>query len=92
MVLYRVEDPMVAATMAMKARKQIEMDELMDDPRRKNRLIVDDPTRLFVNAGENPEGKPSIFAPVDDQYNHGHDPTRTCLLAMDDDDDMGNEG
>jgi len=93
MVLYCVEDSIIAATMAMKARNQIEMDEITDDPGRKNRLTVDDLTRLFVKVGENPEGEPSIFAQGDNQYDNVHDPTHPCLLAMDDDDDeMGSEG
>ena len=73
--------------MAVKERKQREIDEVMDDARQKERPSVQELMRLFGKVGEDGEGKPFIFAD-DDEDEHLRVPN------IDDEDEeqaMGNE-
>ena len=93
MTRFVVKNTIDAAMMAMKERKQIEIDEVMDDSKRKEKLSVDDLMRLFGPVDKDSEGKPFIFAEGADQYDDG-DPEHMRLPNVDSDDEeqmMGNE-
>ncbi|KAJ9628043.1 hypothetical protein H2203_003265 [Taxawa tesnikishii (nom. ined.)] len=51
--------------MDVKARKQIEIDEVMSDTNRPEKLSVNDLMRLFGRVGQDADGKPFIFAEDD---------------------------
>lgn len=80
----------------MKERKQIEIDEVMEDSsaKRKGLPSVADLMKLFGSVGEDGEGRPFIFASGSgDQYDEG-DPEHLRLANTDSEDEeqfMGNE-
>ena len=82
-----------AALMQMKDRKQIEIDEVMQDAKRHDKLTVHDLMRLFGDLGEDSEGKPFIFAEEAEGYGGG-DIEHPKLINTDREDEemfMGNE-
>ena len=82
-----VKNTIDAAMTAVKERKQVEIDEVMNDEHRKQRLSVTDLMRLFGRVGEDGEGKPFIFADED-----GDPITRLAQMEIENEDDfMGNE-
>ena len=75
--------------MAMKKRKQIEIDDVIDS-RRNDAPTVQDLMQLFGPVGEDSEGKPFIFAEDDDTVASEH----LRMANMDEEDEeqaMGNE-
>lgn len=81
-----VKNTIDTAMMAMKQRKQMEIDEIME--MKKDSISVHDLLRLFGNVGEDSEGRPFIFADEDDEPEH------LRLPAIDEEDEMqfmGNE-
>ncbi|KAK6392827.1 hypothetical protein LTR65_002908 [Meristemomyces frigidus] len=86
MTRFVVKNTIDAAMMAMKERKQIDIDEVMDDGKRKHAPDVHDLMRLFGATGIDGDGRPFIFAEGGDQYDG---------LVDDDEEDeehfMGNE-
>jgi len=73
--------------MAMKERKQVEIDEAMSDSRKRD-LSVKDLMKLFGPVEEDEEGHPFIFAEVDDGEEHLRVPN---LDEEDEEQDMGDE-
>lgn len=91
MTRFVIKNTIDAAMMAMKDRKDKEIEEVMDDAKRKKRPSIHDLMRLFGPVGEDGEGKPFIFA--DDQHDEG-DPEHLRLANDDEEDEdmpMGNE-
>ena len=81
-----VKNTIDGALMAMKDRKQVEIDEVMES---KDKLTVQDLMRLFGKVGEDGEGRPFIFPERD-----GTVPDHLRLANVDEDDEeqfMGNE-
>lgn len=72
--------------MAMKERKDEEIDEVMNDAKKKDKLSVNELLRLFGEVGEDEDGKPFIFA---DDEDIGEE--RTRVPAHSDDEELGNE-
>ncbi|EMC91603.1 hypothetical protein BAUCODRAFT_79159 [Baudoinia panamericana UAMH 10762] len=68
----------------LKEKKQMEIDEVMDDKRRQN-LTVNELMRLFGPVGEDDDGKPFIFP-----EKSGEDDDHPGI-ANSDDEDLGNE-
>lgn len=84
-----VKNTIDAALVAIKERKQMEIDEVMDDSKRREKLSVHDLLRLFGPVGEDEEGKPFIFADGNDEGG----PEHLRLANIDEDDEeqrMGN--
>ena len=87
-----VKNTIDEAMMAMKKRKQIEIDEVMDS-KRKNAPTIADLMRLFGPVGEDSEGKAFIFAEEEGQYDEDA-PEHLRLADIDSEDElhhMGNE-
>ena len=84
-----VKNSIDAAMMAMKERKQAEINEVMNDSKRKESLSVHDLMRLFGPVGEDGEGRPFIF-PSQEAMESEH----LRLANIDEEDEeqvMGNE-
>lgn len=84
-----VKNSIDAAMMAMKERKQKEIDEVMQDAKKKDDLTVQDLMRLFGQVGDDGEGRPFIFPDQDDL-----EPEHLRLANVDEEDEerfMGNE-
>jgi len=82
-----IKNSIDSAMQATKDRKQMEIDEVMDDSRRNEQLSVEELMRLFGEVREDDEGKPFIFAEGDDRDDHR-------LVTVDEEDEdakMGNE-
>lgn len=77
-----VKNTIDQAMMAVKERKQIEIDDVMNSNRMKEKLTVEDLMRLFGKVEEDEEGKPFIFA---DEPDDAH----LRLTNVDDEDEMG---
>ncbi|TKA37012.1 hypothetical protein B0A54_11376 [Friedmanniomyces endolithicus] len=73
--------------MAMKENKQLEIDEAMSDSR-KREISIKDLMKLFGPVDEDDEGRPFIFAEVDDGEEHLRVPN---LDREDEEQDMGDE-
>jgi len=73
--------------MAMKEKKQLEIDEAMSDSR-KREMSIKDLMKLFGPVDEDDEGRPFIFAEVDDSEEHLRVPN---LDKEDEEQDMGDE-
>ncbi|KAK4574889.1 hypothetical protein LTR86_001731 [Recurvomyces mirabilis] len=56
-----VKNTIDAAMMAMKERKQMEIDQIMEDPKRNEQLTPKEVLRLFGPVGEDSDGHPFIF-------------------------------
>ncbi|KAK0253261.1 hypothetical protein LTR35_005683 [Friedmanniomyces endolithicus] len=82
-----VRDTIDAAMMAMKENKQLEIDEAMSDSR-KREISIKDLMKLFGPVDEDDEGRPFIFAEVDDGEEHLRVPN---LDREDEEQDMGDE-
>ncbi|KAK0947382.1 hypothetical protein LTR29_001338 [Friedmanniomyces endolithicus] len=82
-----VRDTIDAAMMAMKEKKQLEIDEAMSDSR-KREMSIKDLMKLFGPVDEDDEGRPFIFAEVDDSEEHLRVPN---LDKEDEEQDMGDE-
>ncbi|KAK0864308.1 hypothetical protein LTR87_015838 [Friedmanniomyces endolithicus] len=82
-----VRNTIDAAMMAMKERKQVEIDEAMSDSRKRD-LSVKDLMKLFGPVEEDEEGHPFIFAEVDDGEEHLRVPN---LDEEDEEQGMGDE-
>ncbi|KAK1061371.1 hypothetical protein LTR74_011122 [Friedmanniomyces endolithicus] len=82
-----VRDTIDAAMMAMKEKKQLEIDEAMSDSR-KREMSIKDLMKLFGAVDEDNEGRPFIFAEVDDSEEHLRVPN---LDKEDEEQDMGDE-
>ena len=72
------------AMMQVKEKKQIEIDELMNNSKLRENLKVEDLMRLFGKVEEDEEGRPFIFA--DSQSDDGIDIPRA---DVDDDNEFG---
>jgi hypothetical protein len=77
-----VKNTIDQAMMAVKERKQIEIDEVMSNSKMKEKLTVEDLMRLFGKVEEDEDGKPFIFA---DEPEDAH----LRLANVDDEDEMG---
>ena len=77
-----VKNTIDQAMVAVKDRKQIEIDDCMDSSKMKEKLTVEDLMRLFGRVEEDEEGVPFIFAdePEDEHLR---------LANVDDEDEMG---
>jgi SNF2 family DNA or RNA helicase len=77
-----VKNTIDQAMMAVKERKQIEIDDCMNSSKMKEKLNVEDLLRLFGKVEEDEEGVPFIFAdePEDEHLR---------LANVDDEDEMG---
>ena len=91
MTRFVVKNTIDCAMMAMKERKQIEIDEVMNSSKMREKLSVEDLMRLFGKVGEDDEGKPFIFA----DGPNGYDEDEHLRVPRPDEDDeerfMGNE-
>lgn len=88
MTRFVVKNTIDAAMMQMKERKQVEIDEVMDDSKRNEKLTVEDLMRLFGNVGQDGEGRSFIFAEGDDEDEHLRLPN---IDSEDEEQMMGNE-
>ncbi|KXT07965.1 hypothetical protein AC579_8596 [Pseudocercospora musae] len=90
MTRFVVENSIDAAMMAMKERKEKEIDEVMENPRLKENLSVEELMRMFGDVRRDDNGKPFIFARQVDGVGEEENLYRA---VRDDSDDygMGNE-
>ena len=70
---------------------QIEIDEVMNNSKMKQKLSVEDLMRLFGDVHEDDEGKPFIFAEGTDQYDEGEHLRLPNTDEEDEEQFMGNE-
>ncbi|KAF2772880.1 P-loop containing nucleoside triphosphate hydrolase protein [Teratosphaeria nubilosa] len=71
MTRFVIKNSIDAAMMAMQERKQIEIDEVMNDAKKADKLTVNDLMRLFGEVREI-DGKAFIFADVDETNTEEH--------------------
>ena len=84
-----VKNSIDTAMMAMKERKKIEIDSVMDDSKRTAEISIYDMMRLFGNIAEDDQGRPFIFPTLDEM-----EPEHLRLANVDDEDEeqfIGNE-
>ncbi|KAM3424545.1 hypothetical protein BST61_g6541 [Cercospora zeina] len=62
MTRFVVENTIDAAMMALKEKKEREIDEVMENPRLKEKLTVEELLRMFGEVGHDEGGRPFIFA------------------------------
>lgn len=80
-------------TNSQQARKDQDIDAVMNDEKRKEALNVEDLMRLFGEVREDEGGKPFIFAQEPEEFDGG-DQEHLRVAAVDSDDEeafMGNE-
>ncbi|KAF7189628.1 DNA repair protein rad5 [Pseudocercospora fuligena] len=88
MTRFVIENSIDAAMMAMKERKEKEIDEVMENPRLKEHLSVEELMEMFGDVRRDENGKPFIFA----QEAPGEEENRYREVGDDDDEvGMGNE-
>ncbi|KAI5363033.1 putative helicase, Zinc finger, RING-type, Zinc finger, RING/FYVE/PHD-type [Septoria linicola] len=78
MTRFVVENTIDAAMMAMKERKEAEIDEVMENPRLKEKLSMDELLRMFGDVGHDENGHPFIFAETGEEDHE-------CLREEDED-------
>lgn len=88
-----VKNTIDEAIIALQERKQVEIDAVMDDSKRKEKLSVQDLMRLFGgNVGEDGEGRPFIIAEEAGSGVVGPEQSVPADASTDDEGDMmGNE-
>ncbi|KAH9827589.1 SNF2 family N-terminal domain [Teratosphaeria destructans] len=72
MTRFVIKNSIDAAMMALKERKQIEIDEVMNDAQKVDKLTVNDLMSLFGKVAEDENGKAFIFADVDETNTEEH--------------------
>jgi SNF2 family DNA or RNA helicase len=65
-IRFVVKNSIDAALMSIKERKQLEIDEIMDSAKLKEKLSVKELMSLFGEVGEDEEGRAFIFADEDE--------------------------
>ena len=87
-----VKNTIDEAIVALQEAKQIQIDAVMDDSKRKEKLSINDLMRLFGKVGEDGEGRPFIFAEGANDEEVGPEHLRPIEANSDDEEDMmGNE-